>query len=125
MALLRSAIPLPAEKIDKFNMPMFSGRRWPWVDPEKDVNARIKEIQAGASTLGEWLAEKGEDLDEKLQELAREKQKAEGLGLDLLVFNPLADKKASAPNDAPPVDEQDALVTKALELANGNGNGHK
>jgi lambda family phage portal protein len=96
MALLKSAIKLPAEKFDKYNKPAFSGRRWGYVDPDKDIDAKTKEIQAGGSTLTRWLAEGGYDLMEVLQERAREKDLAESLGLRLTINEP---PKASQPTN--------------------------
>src|SRR5262249_11683040 len=36
MSLQNGAIPLPLAKFDKFNKPIFRGRRWAWVDPFKE-----------------------------------------------------------------------------------------
>lgn len=115
MALLKGAVPLPAEKLDKFDAPVFSGRRWSWVDPEKDVSAKIKEIQAGLNTRTRVLAEQGEDRQDTDQELAQEKQDAEAAGLDLAVYSNPVKQPQSA-------NVQQDIVNEAKALISNNGN---
>jgi capsid protein len=45
---------------------------WPWVDPEKEVNADILAIGAGLTTQTESLASRGRDFDETLVQIERE-----------------------------------------------------
>lgn len=45
---------------------------WPWVDPEKEVNADILAIDAGLQTQTESLSARGKDFDETLQQIERE-----------------------------------------------------
>lgn len=45
---------------------------WPWVDPEKEVNADILAIDAGLQTQTESLAARGRDFDETLSQIERE-----------------------------------------------------
>lgn len=45
---------------------------WPWVDPEKEVNADILAIDAGLQTQTESLAARGRDFDETLNQIERE-----------------------------------------------------
>ncbi len=44
MSLMTGAIPLPLAKFDKFNKPIFRGRRWAWVDPLKEVQANALQV---------------------------------------------------------------------------------
>jgi len=46
-AMLSNQVPLPYTKLDKFNAPSFQGRRWKWVDPKKDVEAHVIEVERG------------------------------------------------------------------------------
>lgn len=54
---------------------------WPWVDPETEVNAALKAIEGGISTLEIEGAARGENWEELLEQQAREKAKREELGL--------------------------------------------
>lgn len=86
MQLLKQTIKLPLIKFDKFNSPLFIGRGWNWVDPQKDINASIEAINNGLSTSTQILSEKGLDIEEVYQQLANEKKLREKYGLD---FNPI------------------------------------
>lgn len=76
-----NTIRLPYAKKDKFNAPRFTGRRWPWVDPAKDVRARVDELTANLTTLEQVYAEQGQDWKESIDQIAREKEYMESLGL--------------------------------------------
>jgi lambda family phage portal protein len=58
-------------------------RSFPWVDPEKDANAAVIELQNGFTTKHRILAAKGYDYDETMEELAEEKKREAELGLEL------------------------------------------
>ena len=85
-ALLTQALPLPAAKYDRFNAPVWHGRRWQWVDPLKDVQATMLALKSGLTTHSQELAEEGQDLEEVWQELAMESELAKSLGLHLATF---------------------------------------
>lgn len=74
MALAFGSINLPHSKIDKFNSPYFSARRWQWVDPEKDINAAVIAINNGLKTRTSTLAEVGLDFEETVDRLAYEQE---------------------------------------------------
>lgn len=81
MALTVQAVRLPMFKFDQFNKPNFRGRRWPWVDPEKDIRAALMENGAGLKTKGQIIDESDSELDHKetidhiAEEQAYEKKK--------------------------------------------------
>jgi lambda family phage portal protein len=56
-------------------------RGWPYIDPEKDVKGSFGSVSTGLSTRTRELAEKGEELEEVMEELAYEKDLAEKYGL--------------------------------------------
>ena len=58
-------------------------RGWPWVDPQKDMQANITGVQNGLTTRSRVLAAQGEDLEETLAELAEEEKLIEKYGLKL------------------------------------------
>ena len=85
MAIMSGQLNLPISKLDKFNQPTWIGRRWAWVDPLKDVEAKILEVQAGFTTATQVVAEQGDDIVEVYQELAGEKKLAAKLQLKLKI----------------------------------------
>jgi lambda family phage portal protein len=100
-ALLRGAITmpngsaLPAAKRAKFAAGIaFQGRRWKWVDPQKEANGHIAAIDAGLTSRTQVATEQGRDIEEVLQELAAEQARMRELGIEL----------ASAPRPPAPQD---------------------
>jgi lambda family phage portal protein len=83
MGITSGALDLPMSKFDKFNSPKWTGRRWQWVDPLKDVQAAKEEVAAGFKSSTMIANENGRDLYEIYQELADEKALAEEYGLEL------------------------------------------
>lgn len=61
---------------------------WEWVDPQKEANADVTLMQNGGMTLAQWCAGRGYDWESQLQQMAKEKEYAEKLGLTLLVHKP-------------------------------------
>src|SRR5262245_12012459 len=51
------ALPLPIAKLDKFNDPDWKPRRWPWVDPLKDVR-RTCSLSSTVSVRGAQSSQK-------------------------------------------------------------------
>lgn len=126
MAITANQVILPMAKFDKFNAPVWVGRRWAWVDPLKDVMAKILEVAAGFDTSTQVIAEKGGDRDETYQELAEEKAAAAALGLVLKVDEvdlppanstdePQGQDKAG--RSLPVLDEQETEALRMFERA--------
>ena len=72
--LVYQNISLPLSKLSKFNNPMFIGRGFAWVDPQKDVKANTEAIANGLKTATQVLSEQGLDVEEVYQQLAKEKE---------------------------------------------------
>jgi len=108
VALTNGAINLPVSKFALFNKPKFTGRRWPWVDPQKDITAALMEINGGLSTRTKWTEEGGEDLEEVFQTLADEKALAEEHGLVFVNPNTGGGPGITTPEEAEePEDKED------------------
>jgi len=60
---------LPYSQFDKFNAPVFFGRRWDWVDPAKDVAADREAVALGIKSRAQIIRERGRDPDEVWAEL--------------------------------------------------------
>lgn len=81
MAMLSGQLSLPAAKIDKFSAVEWRGRRWPWVDPLKDVQASILSVNNGFKSRRRIVAESGGDIEDTMAEIAEDKVLAQGKGL--------------------------------------------
>ena len=56
--------------------------KWDWVDPLKDANAEIAQIEAGLKSRTQAIAERGYDAERVDAEIARERDRERRLGLD-------------------------------------------
>lgn len=83
MTLAVGAVNLPAGKFKKFNVPTWTGRRWAWVDPLKEVQAYKEAVAAGFKSATKVISEDGGDIEELYQELSNEKALAEKYDLEL------------------------------------------
>jgi lambda family phage portal protein len=68
---------LPPAKFDKFNRPVFFGRRWEWVDPKSDVAADREAVALGIKSRAQIISERGRDPADVWAEL--EAEEARGL----------------------------------------------
>jgi len=64
---------LPAAKFDKFNAPVFQGRRWDWVDPKSDIAANQGAVELGVKSRAQIIRENGGDPEQVWAELDAEK----------------------------------------------------
>lgn len=86
-ALLRGAIvgaggfALPAGKLAKFQAHAWQGRRWDWVDPEKDISAKLLAMRAGLIDPQTIAAQSGLDLEDVISRLQTANQMAHDAGL--------------------------------------------
>lgn len=71
--------PLPVSKRDKYDVAVWQGRRWPWVDPLNDAQARILEIDNGLNSYSNVMRELGRDPEAVWRELAKDKDRLKGL----------------------------------------------
>jgi len=119
MALTMGAIgKLPLSKFDKFNAPKWTGRRWAWVDPLKDVEAARSAVGAGFKSSTQVVTEMGGDLEDIYEEIKEESDLAVELGLAF-------DFKGGGKDNSgdPAVDETPAGPTNGSGKGNGKGNG--
>jgi lambda family phage portal protein len=81
MSLTTQKIPLPVNKFEKFNKPVWRPRGWSWVDPLKEVKSN-REAMDGLIRSGQDVAsEQGQDIEEVYAQLAREKKLRAKYGL--------------------------------------------
>ena len=92
--------------------------KWDWVDPLKDANAEIAQIEAGLKSRTQAIAERGYDAEQVDAEIARERDRERRLGLDFRRpgspaqapggGDPNADEKNAPKQDAPDSDQDPA-----------------
>lgn len=87
-SLAVSAIPnLPKlnreEFFSRFRLHTWRGRRWPWVDPLRDIEATIMAVNAGLKSPQQAAADLGVDVESVLADIARFNQMAATAGLGL------------------------------------------
>jgi lambda family phage portal protein len=90
---------LPISKFDKYDCAVWQPRRWTWVDPMKDVQAKALEINSGFSSISQVLRELGRDPETIATELEA----------DIKRFGPLLGALAKAMQTSAPA--ADASVT--------------
>lgn len=114
MAIVSGKIPFSATEIDRLNAPQWHPRTWDWVDPLKDITARVESLNAGITSRTAICAEQGIDFEDLCEQIAKERAIMKKHGIELP--EPKADK-------APGYAKDD---TEEQEIASGgNGNGKK
>lgn len=83
LELLSGRLGLPYEKMWKFNVPEFQGRRWAWVDPKKDMEAAILSVRSGMSSLRAEIAKNGGDIYDVFRSQQADKDLAAQMGIHL------------------------------------------
>jgi lambda family phage portal protein len=84
MAVLAGAIDLPgyAQQRRQYQACAWLPTKWDWVDPVKDANAEILQIEAGLKSRTQALSERGYDAEQVDREIATERRREAALGLD-------------------------------------------
>lgn len=94
--------PLPAGQLDRYNAPAFQGRRWDWVNPKDDVEAKLQQLKGMLTSHRRVLAERGIDLEDLLIERQEDRVLAEKYGVDLdALINSYGPQQASQPAGQP------------------------
>jgi|TARA_R100001530_G_scaffold47605_1_gene35800 lambda family phage portal protein len=92
MAIASGKLPLPMQKIEKFEEVSWVPRGWSYVDPLKEINAHKVAVEMGVESLSEIASSKGKDLVEIFEQIKREKELAESLGISLPSANETTEK---------------------------------
>lgn len=108
-AELSGQLVLDARNWDAFLEVTMVPRGWQWVDPLKDVNASVAEIDNGLNSRSRVCAEQGDDFEEIAEELAEEQDIIDELGLILTGLGVPGGAQASdTSKNAEEIDEQNA-----------------
>jgi len=83
-AVLSGALSLPHYEANRARMLTadWLPTKWDWVDPLKDANAEIAQIEAGLKSRTQAIAERGYDAEQVDREIAAERERERLLGLD-------------------------------------------
>lgn len=83
-AMLSGALNLPGFEADRSRLLAadWLPTKWDWVDPLKDANAEIAQIEAGLKSRSQAIAERGYDAEQVDREIAAERARERALGLD-------------------------------------------
>lgn len=130
-AVLGGPVNLPMSKFDKLNQPVFTGPRWPWVDPEKDVLATRLELESLLTSPFDVAADRGQDLEQLYRDIREARDLAKDYELEAVyettktspaIPDPLRPTEpAPQPDPAPGRMEAD-LAGALARPGNGNGN---
>jgi lambda family phage portal protein len=77
MAILSGQIALPMAKLEKFQAAEWKARRWGFVDPLKDINAKIIAINNGLESRRSVIAEGGGDVEDLFREISEDQNLAD------------------------------------------------
>ena len=73
---------------DYYKPATFTGRRWDWVDPQKEITAKQNALASRMCSLSSIIRERGDDPDEVLREIAEDEVKLRELGLTIAPQTP-------------------------------------
>ena len=85
-ALMREMIvvkgrPLMLEDFEMYFKPLWTPRRWPWIDPQSEARANQIMVQSGLRSLSQIIREMGGDPDETWKSIKQDTDKMEAYGI--------------------------------------------
>lgn len=83
MAIVSGQLNLPARSIDRWQDVIWLGRRWPWIDPLKEMAANEKAVRLKVKSRKRVASEAGDDIEEVFTEIAQEEQSAVNNSIEL------------------------------------------
>ena len=116
MAILSGECQVPMSRVEEFtahDVACFHGRRWPWVDPLKDVQASIAAVEAGLKTRSQVIGESDAgDFEEVTAGLEREQNLRVAAGIATPPQEPGDDGSLTADPEDKPGPDDDAPVKR-------------
>lgn len=104
MAITSGAVGLPIAKFAKFNRPVFKSRRWPFIDPLKEISAAKEAVNLRISSRRQIVEEGGGDIEEVFHDNRADELLADELDLDLT-----PEQTAAAASMDPSVDPEEVM----------------
>ena len=69
------------EQPEHYHQASYQGRRWKWVDPQKEANAAREAVALNTKSLSEIIRDEGRDPETVWNEIAKERQILDALGI--------------------------------------------
>jgi lambda family phage portal protein len=109
-AVLSGALILPSYETNRSRLLTadWLPTKWDWVDPLKDANAEIAQIEAGLKSRTQAIAERGYDAEQVDREIAAEQARERALGLDFRRPGSPAQGVQAGPVEEEEADQHDA-----------------
>lgn len=82
LAILNGSVNLPMSKLEKFSSVEWKPRRWPWIDPAKDMAADVMAVEKGFKSRREIISDSGGDIEDVFKSQELDNKLAEKLGLN-------------------------------------------
>jgi lambda family phage portal protein len=82
-AISTRVLNLPMSKFAKFNRPIFKSRRWPFIDPAKEISAAREAVALRISSRQQVIEEAGGDRDDVFLDNLSDEEYAAEIGLTL------------------------------------------
>ena len=92
-----NGVAMPSAKIAKFARHEWQPRRWEWVDPKSDMEAKILSVRAGLMAPQDLSAAMGYDFEDTLKAIKRAQELAASLGVNLTAYESTPGAMPSAP----------------------------
>lgn len=104
LAIMSGRVSVPLTDYDRLvRSTIWNGRKWQWVDPEKDLKAAVLAVENGFRSRREIVREVyGQEIEDVFEDLASEKELAEDLGITL-----------GAPEQPQPMEQEDSAEDDA------------
>lgn len=111
IAWLKSVITTGALRVrpsdyERLIEPVWQPRGWKWVDPQKEITAKIMAIINGLETRTDIIAEQGGDFEETMTQLAHEQKIIEASGVTIGAGKPAKPGLPSAPDESEKDEEE-------------------
>ena len=74
------------EDFEMYFKPLWTPRRWPWIDPQSEARANQMSLQSGLRSLSQIIREMGGDPDETWKSIAQDINKMEKSGVPSTVI---------------------------------------
>jgi lambda family phage portal protein len=116
-AIVSKSVSVNYSELERVNKPEFICRRWDWVDPRADIEAKVAAINNNIITLSDVMAEQGYDFNDYIRRRKKElEQLKEIKELEKSMYaKEVPDKEAKQSDDKEDPKEED----KKLRLLNG------
>ena len=103
---------LPAAKIAKFAQHEWQPRRWEWVDPKSDMEAKILSVRAGLIAPQDLAAQMGYDFEDTMSKISSAQKLAASYGITLTAYEATP---GATPANAP-AEPAEAAPARDLQL---------